>query len=156
MAYLDIKSGPALPWQFRFVGLLMLMLAVGLFQSYMWVALAVAVLGLLIITAYEGTEVDVEKKVFREYTSFFTVKTGKFEPYSHIEKVFIIKSKESQQMYTAHTTTSSVFKYEKYNAYLKFSTGDKILLLTEKNKDVLVKKLKHLSTLLHVEIVDHT
>ncbi len=153
---IEIPSGPAVPWQFRFVGMLMIILAIGLLQVSIAIAIVIAVLGFLIVSAYEGTEVDVQKKVYREYTSFFTIKTGKFEPYSGIEKIFIVKSKESQQMYTAHTTSSSVFKHDKFNAYLKFSSGDKILLLTEKNKETLLKKIGPFRTALQAEMIDYT
>lgn len=153
---IDIKSGPLFPWHFRFVGLILLVSSLPLFISNLLLALLLLVVGLAIVSAYEGTEIDSALKVYREYTSFFLlIKAGKFERYVDVEKVFITKSTESQQMYTAHTTQSSTFENVVYNAYVKFSTGEKIHLLREKYKDKLIKKLKTLSESLQVEIVDH-
>jgi len=153
---IDIKSGPLVPWHFRFVGLLVLVVGIALLLSKLLLAFILIVIGLFFVSAYEGTEIDEAKKVYREYTSFFfLMKTGKTEGYESIERLFITRGKESQQMYTAHTTHSSTFENVVYNGYVKFSNGEKIHLLSEKNKDKLIKKLIPLKEALSIDIVDH-
>lgn len=154
---IDLKSGSLLPWHFRFVGLLLLIIAAAVVMSKLLLALILLVVGLTMISAIEGTEIDTGKKVYREYTQFFFfLKTGKMEKYESVERIFIIKSKESQQLYTAHTTHSSTFEKVVYNAYLKFSNGEKVHLLKGKNKDALLKKLIPVCDTLDSDLVDHS
>lgn len=153
---IDIKSGSLFPWQFRIVAVLVIIAAIAIILDHFWVSSVLILAGVFALVSNEGTEVDVNNQTYREYTSFFFVKTGKFSPYSGAEKIFLTKGKRSQQMYTAHTTHSSVFENVVYNAYLKLSSGEKIHLLTGKDKDRVIKRLVPLSTGLNVEITDHT
>ncbi len=153
---IDVKFGALFPWQFRFLALLFIIAGIVLIQSHVWVSLGLIVAAAFIITAYEGTEIDINNNTFRGYTAYFFIKTGKFENYVRAEDLFITKSKQSQQMYTAHTTHSSTFKDVVYHAYLKRLQGEPIHLLSSKNKETLIKKLAPLREGLKVEIVDVT
>ena len=151
----DIKSGFLFPWQFRLVAVIAILLAFGILNYQPWVSPILILAGIFVLTLQEGTEVNAGNQTFREYTAFFFIKTGKFHRYPGAEKIYITKSKQSQQMYTAHTTHSSVFEDIVYNGYLKFSSGEKIHLLSIKGKDKVIKKLTPLSQALKLEIVDH-
>lgn len=152
---IDIKSGPLFPWQFRLVAVLAIIGAVAIFQDHYWVSAVLILVGVIGLVSYEGTEVNAENKTFREYTSLLFIKTGKFSNYLEVEKIYITRSKQSQQMYTAHTTHSSVFEDVVYNAFLKFESGEKVHLLTSKDKDKLVKVLEPLCKKLTMDVVDY-
>jgi hypothetical protein len=153
---IDIKYGLLLPWTFRLVAACAVILGLSAWQTNPWVTIIIGVAGFFALVAHEGTEIDPANKTYREYTSFFLFKTGKFEPYDHIEKIFINRSKESQQLYTARTSHSATFEYDFYNAYLKFSNGEKIHLQKTKNKEKLMDTLKPLSEAVAIEVTDNT
>ena len=108
------------------------------------------------LTTSEGTEIDLKEKTFREYKSFFFIKTGTKEQYSGMEKIFINASKSRQQMYTAHTTKSSIYENIEYNAFLKFDDGTKVQLLQRRKKADLMKRVKKIASELDVLVDDQT
>ena len=135
----------------------MLIIATAVVMSKLLLALILLVVGLTVISALEGTEIDTGKKVYREYTQFFFfLKTGKTETYESIEKIFVTKRKESQQLYTARTTHSSTFENVVYNAYLKFSDGEKVHLFSGKNKEKVMEKLSPVAKELGSELIDYS
>lgn len=153
---IDIKYGLLLPWTFRLLAACAIILGLSAWQTNPWVTIVIGVAGFFALVAHEGTEINPATKTYREYTSFFFFKTGRFKPYAEIELIFINRAKESQQMYTAHTTHSSTFENMVYNAYLKFSNGEKIHLQKTKNKEKLMAVLKPLSEAVQVEVTDNT
>ncbi|MBX2961414.1 MAG: hypothetical protein KF687_02810 [Cyclobacteriaceae bacterium] len=153
---IDIKYGLLLPWTFRLLAACAIILGLSAWQTNPWVTIVIGVVGFFALVAHEGTEINPENKTYREYTSFFVFKTGRFKSYAEIELIFINRAKESQQMYTAHTTHSSTFENMVYNAYLKFSNGEKIHLQKTKDKERLMTKLKPLCDTLGVDLIDNT
>lgn len=125
---IDIRFGLLLPWTFRLLSACAVILGLGALQANPWVTIVIGVTGFFALVAHEGTEINPVTKMYREYTSFFFFKTGRFQSYDQIERIFINRSKESQKMYTARTLHSSTFQDIVYNAYLKFSNGEKIHL----------------------------
>jgi hypothetical protein len=153
---IDIKSGYLLPWQFRLGALLAIILALTTILYNPWLSGALLVASIFSLTSYEGTEVDPVNKLYREYTAWFLIKTGAFEKFGQAERIYITQGKESRQMYTAHTTHSSTFVNVVYNAYLKFSNEEKVHLLSDKNKNTLLKIISPLSNGLRVDVIDYT
>ena len=153
---IDIRFGLLLPWTFRLLAACAIILGLSAWQTNPWVTIIIGVAGFFALVTAEGTEINPANKTYREYTSFFVFKTGRFESYDHIERIFINRSKESQQMYTARTLHSSTFEDTIYNAYLKFSNGEKIHLQKTKNKEKLMAVLKPLSDAVRVEVTDNS
>ncbi|MBX2944334.1 MAG: hypothetical protein KF725_00770 [Cyclobacteriaceae bacterium] len=153
---IDIRFGLLLPWTFRLLAACAMILGLSAWQTNPWVTVVIGVVGFFALVAHEGTEINPATKTYREYTSFFFFKTGRFKSYTEIELIFINRAMESQQMYTAHTTHSSTFENMVYNAYLKFSNGEKIHLQKIKNKEKLMAVLKPLSEAVQVEVTDNT
>jgi hypothetical protein len=153
---IGIKYGLLFPWTFRLLAACAIILGLSAWQTNPWVTIVIGVAGFFALVAHEGTEINPATKTYREYTAFFFFKTGRFKPYAEIELIFINRAKERQQMYTAHTTHSSTFGHMVYNAYLKFSNGEKIHLQKTKNKEKLMAVLKPLSEAVQVEVTDNT
>jgi hypothetical protein len=153
---IDLRFGFLFPWHFRVIGLLALIGALGIFQSYPIWSLILFLISGLILSAAEGTELNIANNSFREYTSYLFIKTGKFNRIPPVEKLFITKGTETQVMRTAHTNHSSTFENVVYNGYLKFASGEKIHLLRDKKKDSLIQKLAPLSEGLKVDTIDHS
>lgn len=152
----DFRFGVLFPWTFRFLGALAAIGALFLLLDLSWPGIPLLIIGLVVVFANEGAEIDHQKKVYREYTSFLLLKTGRWIPYDSIEKVYINRKLESLKMYTAHTSKSATFKHEVYDAYLKFSSGERILLLSKKNKDALLMRLQPFIQSLQIQILDNT
>jgi len=114
-------------------------------------------LALLVITAGEGTNINVANKTYQEYTSFFFfLKVGPAIQYDFLDKIFINTSKISQRVYTAHTSISTVHSKRVYNAFLKLGEGEKIKLLSKTDKEALKRKLEPVAHALGIMIEDNT
>jgi hypothetical protein len=153
---IDIKA-ESLPWHFKFLGILMILLAIAaIFSSVWWLSIILVFVGLIILTIQSGTEIDHSTKTYREYNSILFFRHGEQERYDAVEKIFINASKVEQRVHPAHTNDSSTFYYTEYNAYLKLSDGKKIFLMSKKNKAAMMNKLKPVAELLETELVDYT
>jgi len=153
---IDIKYGSLFPWPFQLIAVLVFIAAVSLVTEKPALSILFMIAGVFIISGYEGTEIDIAAKTYKEYKSFFLIKTGNSVSYSGIEKIFINTSKTRQQLYTAHTTKSSIYENIEFNGFLKFDDGEKIQLLTRRNKKELIKALEKISALLQVSLEDNT
>ena len=152
----DIKSGSLFPWYFQLVGVFAILGAVSSFQSNLILALVLLVVGLFILTSYSGIEFNSFRKTYKPYYSFFFLKAGKARTYGEVEKIFVNANKVSQKIYTAHTLNSSTFKNIEFDAYIKFSNGNKAYLLSNKSKRKLMDNLQGLSLAMQTSIVDNT
>ena len=153
---IDIQYGSLFPWPFQFIAGIVFIVAASLILERTIVAIAFMMLCGLLLTASEGTEIDLAGKTFQEYKSFFFIKTGTKEEYSGMEKIFINTSKTKQQLYTAHTTKSSIYENIEYNAFLKFDDGTKVHLLQKRKKADLLKKVNKIAAQLDVSVEDQT
>ncbi len=152
---IDIKA-ESLPWQAKLVGVLLIIGALAAVASYWWLSIILALIGLALLTAHSGTEINVLTKTFREYNSCLFMRSGVMEKYDGIDRVFINKAKVSQQMHTAHTNSSATFQHIVFNAYLKFDDGRKIFLTSRKDKTQLISLLNPITTGLSVSLIDNT
>jgi len=152
----DLRFGSLFPWPIRLVALFGIIGAFGILQPYpLWALILFLGCG-LVLSAAEGTEINISNSTYREYTSYLFFKSGKFDQLPPIEKIFITKGKETQQMHTVYTNHSATFDSIVYNGYLKFSSGEKIHLLRTKNKDRLMAQLAPLRDGIKTDIVDHS
>lgn len=152
----DIKSGRLFPFQFLVLGFIILISGIAVVGPYMIIGIILIVAGAVILTAHEGTEIMPDTNSYREYNSILFIKTGKGKKYERIEKIFINPVRVSQKIYTAHTMNSSTFEDVEYNAYLKFSDGEKIFLLSGKNKNKIRNRLKAIADSLNIPLQDNS
>ncbi|MEX2235689.1 MAG: hypothetical protein WD824_26260 [Cyclobacteriaceae bacterium] len=152
----DIKCGSVFPFPFLVLGAVFFIAGAAVFVTHPVISIVLIVAGVVILTAYEGTEINPASRTYREYNSFLFIKKGKAKKYNGIEKIFINKAKVSQRVYTAHTSNSAIFTDTEYNAYLKFNEGEKVFLFSGKNKTKLLKRLNDISRSLNTQVVDNT
>ncbi|MEX1240434.1 MAG: hypothetical protein WEB30_11975 [Cyclobacteriaceae bacterium] len=152
----DIKSGRLFPFQFLVLGFIILLSGFAVVGPYMIIGIILIIAGAVILTAHEGTEIMPDSNSYREYNSILFIKTGKGKKYQRIEKIFINPVRVSKTIYTAHTSSSSTFQDVEYNAYLKFSDGEKIFLLSGKNKNRIRNRLKIIAETLNIPLQDNT
>jgi hypothetical protein len=151
---IDIKAGRLFPFHFLILGGILLFAGMIVAVNYPIATAILVPMGLLIVTAYEGTEIDTGAKTFREYNSFLFIKTGKKEKYRTLEGIFIHRAKISQKMFSPRTMNSSTFTHVEYNAYLK-TDREKIFLMSGRNKMKLLKRVRGLADALNTPVADH-
>lgn len=153
---IDIKSGRLFPFQFLVLGFIIFISGIAVVGPYTIIGIILIIAGATILTAHEGTEIMPDSSSYREYNSFLFIKTGKGKKYQGIEKIFINPVRVSTKMYTAHTSKSSTFYNIEYNAYLKFSDGEKVFLFSDKNKTRIQNRLKLVAESLNVPLQDNS
>jgi hypothetical protein len=153
---IDIKFGQLFPWQFQLIAGVLLFVALTLVLEKTGLAIFLTLIALFIFSASEGTEVNKTDKTYREYKSLFFMKTGKWEKYTDIEKIFVNSYNTTQKMHTAYMNRMSTFKNVEFNGYLKFVDGTKIQLLRTRKKTPLIESLKAIAKFLQVPLEDNT
>ena len=153
---IDVRSGMLFPWHFLFIATIVLIVGFSLVTERTVVSLILIVISTFVLTGYSGTEIDTQRKRFREYRSFFFLKEGKHFPFNGIEKIYINSSRTTQKVHTAHTNHSSVFSSIEYNAWLKFDNGSKVHLLSKGDKGKLMRKLNDVCVSLGTRLEDQT
>lgn len=151
----DIKAGMLFPFHFLILGGVFLFAGLLIVISHPIIAAILIVIALLILTAYEGTEINPSSKTIREYNAFLFVKSGKERKFARVEGIVVHKAKVSQKMFTARTMSSSTFSHTEYNAYLKLYGEERIFLLSNKDKVKLLEKVRELARILNTSVSDH-
>ena len=154
-AIIDIKA-ESNPWQLKLLGAVFLFVAIAVMMNQWWLSIILIVAGIILLFGYSGTEIDPLAKTLREYNSYFFMRRGVSEPYNQIERIYVNRSRGSEKMYTAHTLSSSTFRFEIYKAYMKLDDGTKIFLTSRKEKGKLMKLLNASFASQGVEIIDNT
>ncbi len=151
---IDIKTGTLFPWTFQFIAGIVFLIGLSIIVDRPVLSLCLIAASVFVFSGYTGMEIDKEKSNYREYMSFFFIKSGKKIKYNGIDKIFINSTKVKQQMHTAHTSHSSIFTNLEFNGYLKLENGEKIHLLTKRKKEKLVYELNKIALFLDVQIDD--
>ncbi len=151
----DIKNGFIFPSHFLFMGYLLVFAGIVVTVEFNFGGIIVLIIGLLISTAANGTDIDLKNKKLREYNSVMGYKIGKFIPYSELTKLYINAVNTKQEIYTKVTTTSTI-RYQVYNAYLRIDDHENILLASSKNKGKIIKRIEAFAKEAKLEVVDNT
>ncbi len=152
---MDIKSERLFPFHFQLLGLVFLFMGMVLIVFSPYFSPIPLLLGGLMLTGYRGIKFDRATRVSRDYHSFLFFKFGKWKKYGQVEQIFINSSKVSQKVYTMVTSGTTIENLD-YNAYIIFEDGEKLYLLSDKNKDKLRKKLTGIVDFFQSDINDYT
>ena len=118
------------------------------------IGLIILLTSVVIFTTHYRLKINFNNHEFHDYLWIMGLKNGEKGKFQSIEYIFIKKSKVSQKMNSRASTTT--IRREVYDGYLKFSEKDKIHLMTEDNKDTLIKKLNLISAKLQTKIIDYS
>lgn len=153
---IDIRFDYLVPWHFRLVGVALVIVAIAGFMVNPLLAILFIAVGVFLVTSYSGTVLNRSNNTYKEYNTYFFIKSADEQTHSGIEKIFINPGKLSQKIYTAHTLNSQTFENVIYNAYIKFNNGEKIQLLQSKDKAKLMKELDAIAEFMNTSIQDNT
>jgi len=151
----DIRGAMLFPFPFLLLGAGFILAGLGVMINHPLIALILIGVGVSVVTAYEGTEIDLANHTWREYNAILFLKKGKPRRYEVIEKLYINSGKVSQRVYTAHTTSSTTFSNTEYNAYLKIDS-EKVFLFSGRNKKKMVRRGRAIAGMLHTAFQDNS
>lgn len=150
-----IPFGPLLPWAFHILAAVAAVVAMLLLARNPLLALVIFGGVLFVFTGTEGTEIDMERKRYREYTSLFFMRSGEWIDFDEIEKVYINKNKMRQRLSTYRSVHTAEFFFPEFSVYLKFNEEEKVQLQKNKVKRPLVKKAQLWAEQLNVPLYDY-
>lgn len=154
---IDIRNGTLFPWHFQFIAALILLAGLALILEKPVMGSVLIFAAGFILSAADGTEINLASNRYREYTSFyFFIRGGKWKKYPGAEKIYINSAKSATQAHSAFTNRSAVFENLEYNAYLKLNTGDKIHLINSRKKEKLTTTLRKVASSLNCPLQDNT
>jgi hypothetical protein len=154
MNKVDFKTSPYFSGIFIFLGIFLALIGLPLLFTSIVGAMILLLLSLIIFTTHYRLSIDFDTKTFHDYVWFLGFKNGEKGKFEQVEYVFVKKSAISQKMQLK--AANSTIRKEVYDGYLKFSEEEKIHLLTKDNKQDVVKKLREISTMLNVKIIDYS
>jgi hypothetical protein len=119
---------------------------------YMWAGVLI-LLGLVILTTYYVTEINMAEKRYHDYVSILGVKVNhESNSFSKIDRIFITKGNYSQKVNTR--VQSRQMDWSDYTATVLFDEDQTLDLLTRNDKRELLKELKGMIVGLPVEVED--
>lgn len=153
----DIRNSTLFPWHFQLIAVVILLAGLALILEKPVMSSVLVFAAGFILTAADGTEIDLVKGRFREYISFyFIIRGGKWKKFPGAEKIYINSAKSTTRAYTTHNNYSSVFENTEYNAYLKLNNGEKIHLINSRKKEKLTTILQKAASFLNCPLQDNT
>ncbi len=154
MKKVDFKTSPYFSGIFIFLGIFLLLIGLAaLFIDVMDASILLFV-SFMILTTHYRLSIDLDTKTFHDYTWFLGFKNGEKGKFESIEYLFLKKNRVSQKMQLKAANTT--VRKEVYDGYIKFSETEKIHLFTKDNKKDILAKLRELSTMLNVRIIDYS
>lgn len=149
---LEFHTSSYFPGSLRALGVLLLL---NLFiPAHLVVKIPVALFGLILITSHYRLRFDWVKKAYFDFVWVLGFRFGTWNTFDEIDYLFIKRNQMRQNMNSMLST--STLHVVVYDGYLRISENNKVHLLTSRDKEVVMKKLKTLASLLKVDIVDYT
>jgi hypothetical protein len=153
---LDVRFGSLLPGAFHFAAGIAILLAVSIASMHPWIALLFILGSIFVFTSFEGTEIDLNSRRFREYTSFFLMKTGEWISFEEIEKIYVNKNKMRQTITPSRTGFTTSITFSEFSAFVKFNEDEIVQLIKHKSKKKVMHRAKVWSDQLNVPLYDNT
>lgn len=152
---INVKGGKLFPLQFQLLAFILLFLGTALLFVNLPVAIIMLLVSGLLLTGYSGCEFDLGNKSYREYNSFFMFRFGKWKNTKAVDKIYVNKIKTSQKIYSRANLSTTVKAFT-YKCFVKFSDGEKILLLENKDKSYVFEIMLPMAKSFEKEIEDNS
>jgi len=152
---IDFKSNAYLPKSAFWLGIIALGLGgYTLYNGNIVFSLGLFVLAAFLIAPSSGIEIDIEKKEFNSYLTFFGLRKNDIQKFDSIEYVYIQRSilRPSSEYRNDLSSNDKVT----YNGFLMFSGNHKIHIARDDSKFKIIKKCKTFSNKLGIPLFDST
>ncbi len=110
------------------------------------VGIVALMLGLIIITSYSGTQIDVSRKKYRDYFSIATFKIGNWESLPQVIKVKVTKVNFRTTNTPNGISPTLSYKVTEYKTLLIDDNQKSAFTFTYAKKDLAIKAGEQLST----------
>lgn len=127
---------------------LFLLLSGGLF-----IGLLFSVIGINLFS-FEGAEIDLSNKAFRNIKSIFGLKFEKWKPFPEFEYVTVFKTNESQRINVVSATTA--IQYGIIHLNLFYNRNKHITVYKTHEIEDAFKVAKHIASAIDIDILDAT
>ncbi len=154
MKTLDFKTSAYFSKTIVFVGIILIPVAALIIAVNLVVGIIMLLLCLTVFTSHYRLRLDFANKSFYDYLWILGIRSGDKGQFDRVEYLFIKKSTVSQRMQVR--VASTTMQKEVYDGYLRFSEQGKVHLATHDSKKRLVTKLRKISELLNVKILDYS
>ncbi|HOX81650.1 MAG TPA: hypothetical protein PLJ60_00685 [Chryseolinea sp.] len=154
MKTIDFKTSNYFSETIFIIGVIFSLTGIFVLFANIIIGLGLLFSSVVIFTTHYRLSIDYEKKVFHDYLWILGMKSGEKGNFEEVEYLFIKKNRVSQTM--SVKVASATVRKEVYDGYLRFSETEKIHLLTKDNKKNVVKKLREISSMLKVRIIDYS
>ena len=147
---LDYKTGK-LPPQMTALGVFLF--AIGIWRMFLleWIGVVLFVLSLLLIFVRFGVLIDSNKKQYKKYISFFTLKKGDWEDISTLKNLLIARTKATQSM-----NVLSINRTQQDKLYRLFLVlPNKKISLMSNEKDFILLAAEEIASKLETTIVNN-
>jgi len=149
---IDFHTSPYFPGSLRTLGVFLL---VGiLIPTHVLAKVPFVLIGILLMTTHYRLRFDLSRKEYFDYVWILGLRRGTWDRFDHIEYLFIKRNRMRQNLNSM--MSSRTIHMAVYDGYLRISENNKIHLLTSRHKEVVMKKLMALGSLLNVDILDYT
>lgn len=152
-AFLTYRIGFSFPMPIIYIaGILILFGLIACIQS-LFAGLFIIISASFVLSCSYGTEIDLEKQIFREYSSIFGLKKGNWTPLEKLPFITVLMGREGLTMYSRsnRSTTSIDDRYGIY--FLSETHRTKVLLQKFSTSLIAMDHAKILSQKLNKEIV---
>lgn len=141
------------PFQFVFLGYLLILFGLYLLVSLnLWGLLAIAG-GLFISFSSIGVQINFEKYLYREYFAVLNLKTGPWKTLEKVQYVTVFIDNTIQEMHV--TSISSTQKIKDFKVNLIISKTSRIEIGRFKDRNKAIKTARHLASQLHCKLLDY-
>ena len=154
MNKVDFKTAAYFSWHFRFTSVIFVFLGLVLLSESLVGGSILCLISLVFLTTHYRFSVDLDKKIYHDYLWFVGFRSGEKKKFDAVEYVFLKKSNVSQTM--RMRVASSTIQKEVFDGYVKFSTDEKVHLLTLDSKTELMNRLKTIASQLRVKLIDYS
>jgi hypothetical protein len=137
---------------FRIIGVVFFGLGIFLVFINWIVAPVFLLLGILFTITHYWIEINLNKQILHDYLWILGFRKGERLETSEIDYLYLTKSKFSRE----YGFFPRAYEYGYlFNGYIKLKNDDKLMVGYSKRKDAILKKLKRISSVLHLEIKDY-
>ena len=154
MSKVDFKTSAYFPTTITFVGGFVGFIGITFVTTNPILSCVLMLVGIIAATTHYRLTIDVDKKLYHDYLWILGFKNGQKGNFDKIEYLFIKKANVSQTMRVQ--VASSTIRKEVYDGFIKFSETNKVHLLTKDSKKELVGKLRKISEMLNIKIIDYS
>lgn len=154
MKPVDIRTSWYFPGSFRIAGTSFVAFGVLIAFVNIYIGVALAIAGILIVTTQYRLAIDFNNRVYDEYVWVLGVRSGEKTRFEKVDYIFI-KENHTRQTMTFRVAQTS-FVLEIYHGYLKFSDTDKIHLASDASKPALVNRMRRIAQQVNCDVIDYT